>query len=184
MFCGVQHYCHMSLAIPAKAGHKRQLEACIGKMSLPAKALKNVVQVAETISGILPIAARSRLTSLIQDPNIKEIHVESCRAVARKSVVAEALFELSTAFNTKIACADYPHLFKHNCSPADFIRKVIMANEFHRDLAVQRLTHGLEEARKRSNRRTQRGLIQVNGHISEANAEAKDERQRLQRRTD
>jgi hypothetical protein len=141
----------MSLAIPAKAGHKRQLETCLGKMSLPAKALKNVVQVAETISGMLPIAARSRLTSLIQDPNVKDIHVELCRAVARKSVVAEALFELSTALNTKVACADYPHLFKHNCSPADFIRKVIIANEeLHRFLVVQRLTHGLEEARKRS----------------------------------
>jgi hypothetical protein len=92
----------MPLAISAEASHKRQLQACLEKMSLPATAVKNVVPVAETISGMLPIAARSRLTSLIQDPNVKVIHVESCRAVARKSIVAEALFELSKAFNTML----------------------------------------------------------------------------------
>jgi|APFre7841882630_1041343.scaffolds.fasta_scaffold234115_1 hypothetical protein len=39
-----------------------------------------------------------------------------------------------------------------------------MANEeFHRDLAVQRLTHGLEEAKKRGKRKTQKGSSKVNG---------------------
>ena len=126
------------------------------------------MSIAETISGMLPLSKREHLVKLIQDPTISEIHVESCRAVARKAVVAEAMWELSKKHKTNIVCADYPTLFKHDCSPAEsFIRKVVMATtELHRDIAVENLTNGLKDAMRRSKRKTQKGRVKFNGRKS------------------
>jgi len=155
-------------ALCRQAGHTRQLEACLKKTKISAQKSKAIVTIAETISGMLPLAKREHLVKLIQDPRISEVHVESCRAVARKAVVAEAMWELSKKHKTKIICADYPELFKHNCSPAEsFIRKVVMATtELHRDIAVESLSNGLKEAKKRSKCKTQTGGVKFNGRMS------------------
>jgi len=146
----------------------RQLEACLKKSNIAPQKAHAIVSIAETISGMLPLAKREHLVKLIEDPTISEIHVESCRAVARKAVVAEAMWELSKKHKTNIICADYPTLFKHDCSPAEsFIRKVVMATtELHRDIAVENLTNGLKDAMRRSKRKTQKGRVKFNGRKS------------------
>ena len=151
-----------------QAGHTRQLEACLKKFKIAPQKAHAIVSIAETISGMLPLAKREHLVKLIEDPTISEVHVESCRAVARKAVVAEAMWELSKKHKTNIICADYPTLFKHDCSPAEsFIRKVVMATtELHRDIAVENLTNGLKEAMRRSKRKTQKGRVKFNGRKS------------------
>ena len=75
------------------------------------------------------------------------------------------MWELSKKHKTYIICADYPSLFKHDCSPAEsFIRKVVMATtELHWDIAVENRTNGPKEAKKRSKRKTQKGAVKFHG---------------------
>ena len=88
-----------------QAGHTRQLQACLKKLRVKPHKAQAIVSIAETISGMLPMAKREHLVKLIQDPNISDVHVESCRAVARKAVVAEAMWEVSKKHKTQIVCA-------------------------------------------------------------------------------
>ena len=148
-----------------EATRKRQLEACLKTLSLPPVQVQKAVRVSETISGMLPAKDRAQRQDLIADPAVKHIHVESCRAVARRASAAEEFWQLSKDSGTEIVCSDFPAVFRHNCSPCEkFLRQIVMANEeFHRDLAVARLQDGLARARASSSRRTQMGNIKYNG---------------------
>ena len=75
---------------------------------------------------------------------------------------------MSKENDVQIISVDMPELFAHNPSPSNaFLRRVMLAaQEFERDVIVERLQHGLAKAKATSKRRTQSGGIKVQGSKS------------------
>jgi hypothetical protein len=87
-----------------------------------------VKKVTETISGMMPLKFRAKLTKLMDNASV--IVCESSRAIARKASVAEDLYQLAKERGVQIIASDLPDLYKHDCNPAEsFMRKVIFASQ-------------------------------------------------------
>lgn len=137
----------------------RQEHACKG-VAKGAKVQRDVV------SGSLPLDARKSLTALLSgEGGVKKVVVESARAIARSTMVGEQAFNLSKQTGVQIVAADSPDLFNHTPTPGQaFLRRVMLAvQEYEKDLIVQRLTDGLNSAKKTSSRTTQQGAVKVAG---------------------
>jgi hypothetical protein len=106
--------------------------------------------VSEVLSGKLPLQNRKLFNDLISGVYGKmKVYVESARAVARSTLIAEEAWAKSKASGVEIIPADAPDLFQHSPSPAlSFMRKVISScQEFERDVITHRLSHA-QQARK------------------------------------
>ena len=121
-------------------------------------------QVAEVISGMLPLERRKKLLELTSGIHDK-VHVESGRALARSSVVSEQIYARAKENNVEIIATDMPNLFKLDASPAEnFMRRVMGAvYEFERDCIVHRLQACILAASKKTKRITQSGAPKVVG---------------------
>ena len=98
--------------------------------------------------------------------HVKEIYVESLRALGRKATVIEDIYEKAKQSGTKVVVADLPNAFETRASPAvNFQRRVMAAvQEFERDVIVQRLQEGL---RAKAGELRKQGLPEkVNGRKS------------------
>ena len=119
------------------------------------KAMHKVVgEVAEVISGSLPIDRRGKFRDLMEEAGerkIKTIMVENARAISRNMMVSEELYELSKKVGVQIVPADFPDLMKHDAGPMDkFLRRIVFAyQELEKDLVVHRLKDGLDKRRER-----------------------------------
>ena len=96
------------------------------------------------------------------------VFVESARAVARNSLIAECMWRESRDTGIQIVAADCPDLFKHLPSPTEsFMRRIVCAQmEYDRDVTVQRLTAGLMSRKAQSEEVTQKGQVKFNGSYS------------------
>ena len=119
----------------------------------------------EVVSGSLPATLRTQLVHILKHNRGKKVYIENSRALARSTVAGEQLYEMSKENNVKIVSVDMPELFNHQPSPGTaFLRRVMLAaQEFERDIIVERLQHGLAKARVHSKRRTQFGRVKVQG---------------------
>jgi DNA invertase Pin-like site-specific DNA recombinase len=106
--------------------------------------------------------------SLLKDGHFRKIYVESSRAVARSSTVAEKLFQTSVEHGVQIVPADLPDLYKHEATPVEkFVRRIVFATtELERDLIVQRLQDGIKRKMQTTRKRTQTGAPKVSGCAS------------------
>ena len=131
----------------------RQWQAASRALTETGLARKSAQKVKDIISGAVPLAQRTKLMKLLN--TVTDIYVESSRALTRKSVVGEELFELARAKGVNIICSDFPNLFNPNASPIEsFMRKVVLAmNELERDMVVSRLQSGLESKKKTSKKK-------------------------------
>jgi len=126
-------------------------------------------EITDVVSGSLPLQRRAVFRKLLASAEGSKrpvcIFVESARAVARDSVVAEQVFRRINGSNVSIICRDMPTLFNHTLDPAaKFCRQVMCAREeCDKDTVVLRLRHGLEHAKSKSKRITQKGSVKVNG---------------------
>jgi len=125
---------------------------------------QKIAQVAEVISGMMPLNDRTRLKNLIEAGH-QEIYVESSRAISRSASVTEDFYKLASQNGVKIIASDLPNLFKWNATPAEaFMRRIMAAvYEFERDCIVHRLYSGLQAAKAKSTRHNQQGGVKVNG---------------------
>lgn len=125
-------------------------------------------KVSETISGMLPLKERNKLNGLLSGKNFDTIVVESCRALSRSVETSEQIFKTAKQNGVNIVSSDIPSLFRVDGNPAtNFIRRVMAAvTEFDRDVLVLRLQGGIEQARKKTTRRTTNGLPKVQGRCS------------------
>ena len=75
------------------------------------------------------------------------------------------MYEISRENNVQVVPVDMPELFDHQPSASTaFLRRVMLsAQEFERDIIVERLQHGLAKARARSTQRTRSGDIKAQG---------------------
>lgn len=150
---------------PQDSANRQWLAAskALSQIGLTSKGAKKVKDI---ISGGVPLAQRTKLLTLLN--TVTDIYVESSRALSRKSVVGEELFELARAKGVNIVCSDFPTLFNPNATPIEsFMRKVVLAmNELERDIVVSRLQSGLESKKKTSTKKTQCGKVKVNGRRS------------------
>ena len=91
--------------------------------------------------------------------------MESSRAVARSSSVAEQLFQASVEHGVQIVPADLPELYKHDATPLEkCVRRIVFATtELDRDLIVQRLQDGIKRKLQPTSKRTQTGAPKVSG---------------------
>ena len=144
-----------------KAGFKRQQERCAAKAG-------KADTVKEVVSGSLPAAQRTQFVDILKNNNGRRVYIENSRALARSTVAGEQLYEMSKENNVQIVSIDMPELFGHQPSAGTaFLRRVMLAaQEFERDIIVERLQHGLKKAKAHSKRRTQSGSIKVQGSRS------------------
>ena len=114
---------------------------------------KSIDKVTECISGMLPLAERRKLLSLL-DGSYKTIYVESLRALGRKASVIDDIYERAKETRTEIAIADMPGLMKLDASPTERfqLRVVAAVQELERDTIVHRLQQGLQAAKKNKER--------------------------------
>jgi DNA invertase Pin-like site-specific DNA recombinase len=144
-----------------RAGFKRQQERCAARAG-------KATTVNEVVSGSLPAAKRTQLVEILTKHRGKKVYIESPRALARSTVAGEQLYEMSRENNVQIVSVDMPELFDHKPSAGTaFLRRVMLAaQEFERDIIVERLQHGLARAKAKSRMRTQSGAIKVQGSKS------------------
>ena len=144
-----------------EAGFKRQQERCAAKAG-------KADTVKEVVSGSLPATQRTQLLEILKNSGGKKIYIENSRALARSTVAGEQLYEMSKQNNVQIVSVDMPELFDHQPSAGTaFLRRVMLAaQEFERDIIVERLQHGLAKAKAHSKRRTQSGRVKVQGSRS------------------
>ena len=150
------------------AGHStmRQLQAAASVLqgtSVQRSHLK-VDKVAEVISGMLPLAERTKLQKLLSG-EFDTVIVESQRALARGVHAAEEVYQTAKKNNVNILVNDMPTLYKLDATPAEsFIRRVMASvSEFERDTIVARLQAGLDAKRTATKRKTQMGEPKVQG---------------------
>ena len=151
------------------AGHSttRQMEAAtsvLKRSGVPRSAELKVHKVSEVISGMLPLAERTKLQKLLSG-EFDTVIVESQRALARGVHAAEEVYQTAKKNNVNILVNDMPTLYKLDATPAEsFIRRVMAAvSEFERDTIVARLQAGLEAKRAITKRKTQTGEPKVQG---------------------
>jgi len=151
------------------AGHSttRQMEAAtsvLKRSGVPRSAELKVHKVSEVISGMLPLAERTKLQKLLSG-EFDTVIVESQRALARGVHAAEEVYQTAKKNNVNILVNDMPTLYKLDATPAEsFIRQVMAAvSEFERDTIVARLQAGLEGKRAITKRKTQTGEPKVQG---------------------
>jgi DNA invertase Pin-like site-specific DNA recombinase len=160
-------------------GKKRQMEASMAalkKYQQTHATRMPVKKVAEIISGSLPFERRRTLTELLEDPSVKVIAVESLRALARKTIVAEEIHQKAILYKKTIIPADMPNAFsleKNAMASNDLSRRCVLAAvEYEKDMIVYRTQRALtemraEEATKGAKMRyTQKGTPKVNGRKS------------------
>jgi len=149
-----------------KTGFQRQVQAGQRRCGLDRKVALDTIK--EVVSGCLPMEKRVGLTELFRNKHADTIYVESARAISRSALVGEQLYELSKQAGIKIIADDNPELFKHDASPAEaFLRRVqLAAIEFERDLIVHRMSSGIKEKAKSTNKKTQAGQPKVVGRKS------------------
>lgn len=147
----------------AEASKPRQVAAARARAKAAGE--KIVKTVSEVISGTLPLHRRKQFMELLDNTHISKIYVESARAVARSSKVAQDVFEQSVAKKVQIVPADLPDLFKHDQTPIEkYVRHIIFATtELERDLIVHRLRDGVNRKMATTIRRTQLGKPKVVG---------------------
>ena len=99
--------------------------------------------------------------------NVK-VFIENARAIARSVKIGENIYELAQQRNISIVPADLPDLFKLKANPAEvFVRHITLAiYELERNLIVDRLTHGFQQAKGQSQRLTQTGKTKCNGALT------------------
>ena len=151
------------------AGHStaRQLEAAtsgLQKAGVQRSSGFKIDKVAEVISGMLPLAERTKLQKLLSG-EFDTVIVESQRALARGVHAAEEVYQTAKKNNVNIVVNDMPTLYKLDANPAEsFIRRVMAAVcEFERDTIVARLQAGLQAKRATTKRKTQTGQPKVQG---------------------
>ena len=76
-----------------------------------------VSKVGEIRSGSLPLSKRKVLIDLITNPKVDAIGVENLRAVARKMLYGELIYELAKAHGKRIVPRDMPDIFDLNPHP-------------------------------------------------------------------
>ena len=160
-------------------GRKRQLDA--GARALhdhfAGKGAKkaDIKKVAEITSGSLPLCKRKTLVNLITDPKVDAIGVENLRAISRRMVYGEMLYELAKKHDKRIVPLDMPDIFDLNPHPnqAYSRRAVLNAQEYEKDSIEWRTGRALRakllDERQKSEktmRRNQDGEAKVNGRKS------------------
>ena len=157
------------------AGISRQTTLC--KQKCKEANAKVACQVAEVISGSLPLQQRSVFNTLLEqchEGKISQVVVEGSRAFARNAFVAEAMYEKSKELGVQIVPVDLPDLCAHDPNPAQkFLRRVMFAyTELEKDMTVTRLQHGwnkklsTEEKKQRAGQKVrlnQNGQVKING---------------------
>jgi hypothetical protein len=114
------------------AGHSttRQMEAAtsvLKRSGVPRSAELKVHKVSEVISGMLPLAERTKLQKLLSG-EFDTVIVESQRALARGVHAAEEVYQTAKKNNVNILVNDMPTLYKLDATPAEsFIRQVMAA---------------------------------------------------------
>lgn len=150
------------------SGLSRQKEAAQRQAKLVLGKVKGKLQtINEVVSGTKPLDQRALLGELMKQNKIK-IFVENARAIARSAKVGEDIYEMAKMKGIQIIADDIPNLFALKPRPVEtFVRLVTMAvYQLERDLIVERLTHGLSLAKKKTKRITQDGEPKVNGSRS------------------
>jgi hypothetical protein len=161
-----------SLGKKVKGSRKRQVEQAVDAAA--SQGLKVHSAIAEVISGCLKFDERETLKSVLErklpdmpKDKAKTVHlfVESVRALARNSMVAEQVYQVSKDNNIVVIPKDYPALFAHNQTPTEnFVRKLVCAlQELDRDTLVWRLQEGRKQKMKVTTRQNQKGQPKVNG---------------------
>ena len=161
-----------SLGKKVKRSRKRQVEQAVD--AADSQGLKVHSAIAEVISGCLKFDERETLKSVLErklpdmpKDKAKTVHlfVESVRALARNSMVAEQVYQVSKDNNIVVIPKDYPALFAHNQTPTEnFVRKLVCAlQELDRDTLVWRLQEGRKQKMKVTTRQNQKGQPKVNG---------------------
>lgn len=159
-------------------GKKRQFEA--GEQALKdffaSQGVKKyaVDKVGEIKSGSLPLHKRNLLMDLLTDPKVHAIGVENTRALSRRMLYGELIYEISKVLNKRIIPRDMPGIFDHNPHPNQAYprRAVLNAQEFEKDSIYHRTSKALcakkEEMLERGDkmRKTQDGDAKVNGRLS------------------
>ena len=156
-----------SAANAASHSTTRQLEAAnsvLQRSGVPRSCGVKIDKVAEVISGMLPLAERTKLRKLLSG-EFDTVIVESQRALARGVHAAEEVYQAAKKNNVNILVNDMPTLYKLDASPAEsFMRRVMAAVcEFERDTIVARLQAGLQAKRATTKRKTQTGEPKVQG---------------------
>lgn len=169
---GVAYARTSSLGKKVKGSRKRQIEEAVEAAG--SEGLHIHTAIAEVVSGCLSYDKRKTLKDILErklpdmpKDKAKTVHlfVESVRALARNSMVAEQVYQESRKNNVKIVSKDYPALFAHNQTPTEnFVRKMVCAlQELDRDTVVWRLQQGQEHKRQTTAEKTQSGQPKVNG---------------------
>ena len=130
------------------AGISRQTTVC--KQKCKEANTQIACQVAEVISGSLPLQQRNVFNNLLKkchEGQITKVFVEGSRAFARNAFVAEAMYEKSKELGVQIVPVDLPDLCAHQPNPAQkFLRRVMFAyTELEKDMTVTRLQHGWKQ---------------------------------------
>ena len=157
------------------AGISRQTTVC--KQKCKEANTQIACQVAEVISGSLPLQQRNVFNNLLKkchEGKIAKVFVEGSRAFARNAFVAEAMYEKSKELGVQIVRVDLPDLCAHQPNPAQkFLRRVMFAyTELEKDMTVSRLQHGWnkkmskEKKKQRAGQKVrlnQNGQVKING---------------------
>jgi DNA invertase Pin-like site-specific DNA recombinase len=135
-----------------KAGLTRQLEAA--RADAHRRALRVTESVCEVVSGTLPANQRTIFHELLdkaQRNGVKEVIMENGRTLARDVVVSESLRQAAQARGVRLRSSDMPTMFDNNPNPTQRFQDWVQMGYFQleKDLAVQRMVHGLAEKHKR-----------------------------------
>ena len=169
---GVAYARTSSLGKKVKGSRNRQIQEAVEAAG--SQGINIHTSIAEVISGCLSYEKRETLKNILErklpdmpKDKAKTVHlfVESVRALARNSMVAEQVYQESRKNNVRIVPKDYPALFAHNQTPTEnFVRKMVCAlQELDRDTVVWRLQQGQEHKRQTTAEKTQAGQPKVNG---------------------
>jgi len=163
-------------------GRKRQFDAATSALhqyfgvsrGQGVKGLKSPKKISEIKSGSLPLDKRKVLMDLLDDPAVQTIGVENLRAISRKMVYGEMIYEKMKEKGKRIVAKDMPDIFHPNPHPQQAYarRSVLNAQEYERDSIFYRTSNALqdkylEELKKGDRMRvTQEGECKINGRKS------------------
>ena len=160
-------------------GRKRQFDAALSALQehfgvskgQGVKGRMSPRKVSEIKSGSLPLEKRKVLMDLLDDPAVQTIGVENLRAISRKMVYGEMIYEKMKSKGKRIVPKDMPDIFHPNPHPQQAYarRSVLNAQEYERDSIYYRTSNALhakyqEELQKGDRMRvTQEGECKING---------------------
>ena len=128
----------------------RQMRAGLAAAKNLGGGQSSLKRVSECVSGMLPLAQRKKLQSLL-DGSYSHVFVESLSALGRKATGIKEVYEAAKKSKTNVVVADLPCVFSLSATPAEAFQRRVMAavQEFERDVIVNRLQEGLQAKAKK-----------------------------------